>query len=484
MRGHFHHFFLLTLVATAGSQVTHFDHYSDEGEGADEYSDVQPVFTAKGQHFTVDVGGKVTFPCHVENQGKYMLMFKHVMPGGEHRTLYVGDMPIRQSKRLQKLGNSFTLSGVRRSHAGSYVCRIETSPAIEVTHTLDVQYPATVRRLSPRLQHVVQGSSVTLECGADGNPPATITWTRQQGHLPSGSRMHEGRSITLSNADHDVEGTYICTAKNGLGHPSSTDMTIEIQYPPDVTTEESLLHTGVGRYVELVCRVHGRPVPTVSWTKQGRPLLSEHYVFSHDTQHRHTLTIQEVREEDFGEYTCTAESPLGRTNTSIRLTGLPRVPRVTSSPAGGERTTYTLTWVAESHTPVIMYRLQYRRHKERLIHNPSAGQWNIRLYSPNGPAGGPALAPLSSGPVQQMTHAITDLEPATDYEATVAVENKFGWSGDSEIFHFYTKKAEVALGKSIRGGGGCTRPALLTTTASLLASLTTALLLLGPPAAL
>ena len=78
--------------------------------------------------------------------------------------------------------------------------------------------------------------------------------------------------------------------------------------------------------------------------------------------------------------------------------------------------------------------------QERVIQNPLPGQWNIRLYSPNGPAGGPALAPLSSGPVQHMTHAITDLEPATDYEATVAVENKFGWSGDSEIFHFNTKK--------------------------------------------
>ena len=50
--------------------------------------------------------------------------------------------------------------------------------------------------------------------------------------------IFQGRSITLLNVDHDVEGTYICTATNGLGHPSSTDMTIEIQYPPDVTTEE------------------------------------------------------------------------------------------------------------------------------------------------------------------------------------------------------------------------------------------------------
>ncbi|XP_050739672.1 protein amalgam-like isoform X2 [Eriocheir sinensis] len=479
--GYFHHFLLLTCVATAGSQVTYFDQYSEEGDGVGEdYSapELTPVFTAKGQHFTVDVGGRVTFPCQVENQGGYMLMFKHIMPGGEHRTLYVGALPLRPTKRLTKNGNTFTLSGVRRSHAGTYVCRIETSPAIEVNHTLDVQYPATVRRLSPRVQRVVQGTSVTLECGGDGNPPAVITWTRQQGHLPSGNRLHEGHSITLTNADHDVEGTYICTASNGLGQPSSLEMLVEIQYPPDVSIEESLIHTGVGRYVELVCRVHGRPAPSVTWLKSGRTLTSSHYVASHDGLHRYSLTIKQVKEDDFGEYTCMAESTLGSTNSSLRLTGLPRVPLVTSSPAGREKTSYTLRWEAESHTPVIMYRLQHRKHKEGPVNNPSAGQWNIRLYSPNGPSGGPALAPLSSGPVQYMSHAITDLEPATDYEATVAVENKFGWSGDSEIFHFYTRK-EVAVGQSVRGGGGSCHP-LPPLATTLLASLTASLLLLAP----
>lgn len=31
--------------------------------------------------------------------GTYMLMFKHIMPGGEHRTLYVGDMAVSSTFR-------------------------------------------------------------------------------------------------------------------------------------------------------------------------------------------------------------------------------------------------------------------------------------------------------------------------------------------------------------------------------------------------
>ncbi|KAG0730598.1 Protein amalgam [Chionoecetes opilio] len=452
-----------------GSQVAYDDHYEyDEdptGEEVSDYDeeyttpDVLPVFTSKEQHFSVEVGGDITFPCQVENQGAHVVMFKHIHPDGEHRLLFVGGMALKQTLKLTKDGNSFKLSGVRRNHAGSYVCRIETSPAIEVTHTLDVQYPAKVRRVSQEVQQVVQGSSVTLECRADGNPPAAISWSRQHGHLPSGAQSEEGLSITLGDVDRHVEGTYICTASNGLGRPSSASMTIKVKYPPEIITEQVILHTGEGDEAKLVCIVHGSPTPTVTWTRGGHAINTDRHISSHDGLHRHALTVKHVKDDDFGDYTCTATSPLGRTNSSLRLTGLPRTSRLTSSPAGGEKSSYTLTWETESYTPVIMYRLQYRKlnvsqeasslpRQFPRAHPPArqdnrvsqtTGPWNIKLHS-TGSTTGPAVAPLSSGPVQYMSHAITHLEPATDYEATVAVENKFGWSSDSQIFHFYTRK--------------------------------------------
>ncbi|KAG0724941.1 Protein amalgam [Chionoecetes opilio] len=376
-----------------GSQVAYDDHYEyDEdptGEEVSDYDeeyttpDVLPVFTSKEQHFSVEVGGDITFPCQVENQGAHVVMFKHIHPDGEHRLLFVGAMALKQTLKLTKDGNSFKLSGVRRSHAGSYVCRIETSPAIEVTHTLDVQYPAKVspggttkcqfgstkhsdetsrvRRVSQEVQQVVQGSSITLECRADGNPPAAISWSRQHGHLPSGAQSEEGLSITLGDVDRHMEGTYICTASNGLGRPSSASMTIKVQYPPEIITEQVILHTGEGDEAKLVCIVHGSPTPTVTWTRGGHAINTDRHISSHDGLHRHALTVKHVKDDDFGDYTCTATSPLGRTNSSLRLTGLPRTSRLTSSPAGGEKSSYTLTWETESYTPVIMYRLQYRK---------------------------------------------------------------------------------------------------------------------------
>lgn len=62
--------------------------------------------------------------------------------------------------------------------------------------------------------------------------------------------------------------------------------------------------------------------------------------------------------------------------------------------------------------------------------------WSVSLYS--------ALAAIKdpTGSRWYMNHTFHHLQPATDYEATVAVENKFGWSARSEVFRFYTSKGK------------------------------------------
>ncbi|XP_050739322.1 roundabout homolog 2-like [Eriocheir sinensis] len=380
-----------------------------------------------------------------------MLMFKQALPDGEQVMLFVGNLTLRPFMRLTKVGNSFTLSGVRRSHAGRYVCRIETSPAIEVTHTLDVQYPATVRRVGEEMQQVLKGSTVTLECMTEGNPPAAITWSHQHAHLPAAKQANkQGQSIiTLENVDKQLEGTYTCTASNGVGAPSSASTTIQVEYPPEVYTEQAMVHTGEGDLAQLVCVVEGRPTPTVSWTKGGLSVDPTRHMSKHNGRHHHGLTISGVTTEDFGEYTCSAVSPLGSANATIRLTGLPRTPKITSSPAGGEKTTYTLTWETETYTPITMYRLQYRERVDEYMNSikQAPRQWTIGLHNNRTFWSHHGLA----GNIQHMSHPIVDLQPATDYEAVVSVENKFGWSGDSEVFHFYTRK-EMAVGHSTSGG--------------------------------
>lgn len=48
----------------------------------------------------------------------------------------------------------------------------------------------------------------------------------------------QGLSMTLEGVDRHVEGTYVCTADNGIGNPASASMSISVSYPPEIITEK------------------------------------------------------------------------------------------------------------------------------------------------------------------------------------------------------------------------------------------------------
>ena len=67
-----------------------------------------------------------------------------------------------------------------------------------LSHTLDVHYAPTVRALGAPEQHVVRGDAVTLQCVAEGNPQPAISWTRQEGPMPSGQRVEKVKGDRIS----------------------------------------------------------------------------------------------------------------------------------------------------------------------------------------------------------------------------------------------------------------------------------------------
>ena len=76
-------------------------------------------------------------------------------------------------------------------------------------------------------QDVCEGSSVTLSCNATGKPAPNITWTRvwengsDSGKLPATDGFY-----VISNTSRSSNGTYRCTASNGIGDP--TNQTTEV----------------------------------------------------------------------------------------------------------------------------------------------------------------------------------------------------------------------------------------------------------------
>ena len=74
---------------------------------------------------------------------------------------------------------------------------------------------------------VCEGSMVTLSCNAIGKPPPNITWTlvwengTDSGELPSINGYY-----VIRNTSRSSNGTYRCTAFNGVGEPVNQTMEV------------------------------------------------------------------------------------------------------------------------------------------------------------------------------------------------------------------------------------------------------------------
>ena len=91
---------------------------------------------------------------------------------------------------------------------------------------LDVPQTAVVS-VSPSGE-VVEGSSVTLSCTSEANPPAVITWFKN----------HEDEALSSSGESqlvfHSIQtsdtGEYVCRAENHIGETSaSTNITVKCE---------------------------------------------------------------------------------------------------------------------------------------------------------------------------------------------------------------------------------------------------------------
>ena len=70
---------------------------------------------------------------------------------------------------------------------------------------------------------IVEGSSVTLTCSSDANPPVDkYTWYKKNVTSPKAS----GQSYSITNIISEDRGEYYCEAQNGRGSMNSTALMI------------------------------------------------------------------------------------------------------------------------------------------------------------------------------------------------------------------------------------------------------------------
>ena len=79
--------------------------------------------------------------------------------------------------------------------------------------------------VSPRNKSVPEGHPVNFSCKATGVPKPTISWTFNDGDLPSGineTSHGEGSFLELLYTTKHMEGIYECTAENKVNTATSS----------------------------------------------------------------------------------------------------------------------------------------------------------------------------------------------------------------------------------------------------------------------
>ncbi|GIX89119.1 hemicentin-1 [Caerostris darwini] len=255
------------------------------------------------------IGESVEFPCAVDDLGDFVLIWKKE----NNNILFAGELRIIRDDRIKVDKTSLVISNIHPKDSGEYICQISTSPPLELSHSLDVLYPPSVKpHPKSGLVTVKEGETVTLKCNASGNPKPTITWKHASRHYDNGD---DGSSFHISSAQIEDSGEYECTADNSVGEPASAVITVEVVSAPKVYPDpkSGLVVVNEGEPIAIGCEATGDPTPVISWKKPGLDKAIK-------VREGNKILISEADRSHAGSYECIANNSLGIfTSTIIRV---------------------------------------------------------------------------------------------------------------------------------------------------------------------
>ena len=88
--------------------------------------------------------------------------------------------------------------------------------------------PATITNVSSD-KALLEGSDLQLFCIASGRPTPNITWVKITSSGGESDVLHRGTTWDFKNISRTDDGTYRCTASNGVGNPASRTLQVSVE---------------------------------------------------------------------------------------------------------------------------------------------------------------------------------------------------------------------------------------------------------------
>ena len=164
----------------------------------------------------------------------------------------------------------------------------------------------------------LEGDDVTFSCMTNSSTEPVITWSRLNDELPEGNLESGNSKLYLKNVPRNYSGTYVCSAENGFGQKTKETIKLDVEYPPEIKIRNSLITEKENNPLELECVIDAKPEAVVTWFKNANKLSENDVIFN---QHgdKHTISIQSLSSNDYGNYSCQAQNSRGEAGEHINV---------------------------------------------------------------------------------------------------------------------------------------------------------------------
>uniref|UniRef100_H3AEA1 Leucine rich repeats and immunoglobulin like domains 1 n=1 Tax=Latimeria chalumnae TaxID=7897 RepID=H3AEA1_LATCH len=192
--------------------------------------------------------------------------------------------------------------------------------------------------VQPETTMAVLGKDIRLTCTAasSSSSPMTFAWKKDQEILHNAeienfahARTKEGEVMeytTVLHLKHVVfahEGRYQCIITNHFGSTYSNKARLTVNVLPSFIKTPSDITIRTGTTARLECAADGHPAPQIAWQKDGGtdfPAARERRM--HVMPDDDVFFIMDVKIEDMGVYSCTAQNTAGTISANATLTVL------------------------------------------------------------------------------------------------------------------------------------------------------------------
>ncbi|XP_051232997.1 hemicentin-1 isoform X2 [Dicentrarchus labrax] len=267
-----------------------------------------PVIQSHPSTLDVILNNPITLPCRATGSPRPTITWQ------------------KEGINIPTTGGSFTvlpngslqISKASVSDSGTYICVAQNPAGTALGKTkLRVQVPPVISSETQKYLAPVD-SSVTLLCQANGSPPPSVTWHKDGQPLSESVRQRvlSSGSLQIAFIQPSDTGRYTCTAANAAG-TVSLEMSLTVQIPPSIRGGEQELAVVENSQTQLVCVAEGVPQPSLSWEKDGNPLIEStgEYTILPSGE----LVIDIAQSNDAGIYTCIATNSVGQDSQTVTL---------------------------------------------------------------------------------------------------------------------------------------------------------------------